>query len=79
MREIIHGVIHGKTIELADDPRVADGEVVEVRIRRRPGREAQIEAILRVAGSMADDPEFDAAMAEVERFRRTASFRDLAE
>ncbi len=36
MGEIVEGVIHGKTIELAVDPGLQDGGVVEVVNRRSP-------------------------------------------
>ncbi len=39
MNLTLHGVIHGKTIELTEDPGIADGERVEVilRAKRLPG------------------------------------------
>jgi hypothetical protein len=33
MSDAIHGIIHGKTIELLDDPGMADGQRVEVLLR----------------------------------------------
>jgi hypothetical protein len=33
MTKTMHGVIHGKTIVLAEDPGIADGEKVEVMVR----------------------------------------------
>lgn len=33
MNKILTGVIHGRTIELAEDPGIADGEKVEVTLR----------------------------------------------
>jgi len=79
MSSTIRGVIRGKTIELTDDPKIADGQRVEVTIRTKLDPAAQLEAILRTAGSMADDPEFAAIMDEVERYRHTAQYRDLVE
>ena len=32
----IHGVIHGRTIELAEDPGIADGQRVQVEVRAVP-------------------------------------------
>ncbi len=73
------GVIRGRIIELADDPGIEDGRGVEVVIRPviEPG--AQLAAILRMAGSMATDPEFAAIMDEVAAQRHSARFRDQAE
>jgi len=72
MSGVVQGVIHGRTIELKADPGIADGVTVEVTIRPLSEPDARVAAILRTAGSMADNPEFDAAMAEVERSRRSA-------
>jgi hypothetical protein len=33
MSTILHGVVHGRTIELASDPGIADGREVEVIVR----------------------------------------------
>lgn len=78
MAEVVQGVIHGKTIELQADPGIADGARVEVTIRPLPEADARVAAILRTAGALADDPEFDAAMREVERSRRSAGYREDA-
>lgn len=75
MPEPIEGVIHGRTIELATDPGLADGQAVRVVVRPLPTPEQQHEAILRTAGSMANDPDFDAAMAQVEKDRKSAHYR----
>jgi hypothetical protein len=78
MSGVVEGVIHGKTIELAADPGIADGQKVEVTIRPVVDRQAKIEAILRTSGSMADDPDFEAVMEQIERERRGDFPRDLA-
>jgi hypothetical protein len=72
-------VIHGKMIELEVDPGLPEGQRVEVVILPVPRQPEPGEGILRTAGSMADEPEFEAIMAEVERERRTASSRASAE
>jgi hypothetical protein len=36
MSDVIHGVIHGKTIVLAENPGIADGQPVEVAVRALP-------------------------------------------
>lgn len=78
MPEVVEGVIHGKTIELTTLPRIADGQRVEVTIRAVADREAQILAISRTSGSMADDPDFEAVMEQIERERRKDFQPDLA-
>lgn len=61
------GIIHGRTIELADDPGLADGDEVTVNVRpakapvsARPG-----DAIRRTAGALADDGDWDEVMSRV--------------
>lgn len=75
----IEGVIHGKRIELATDPGLADGQPVSVIVRPVETADRIREAILRTAGSMANNPEFDAAMAQVENDRRAARYRETRE
>ena len=79
MPEAMEGVIHGKTIELAKDPGLEDGQAVRVIVKPLPTLEQRREAILRTAGSMANDPDFEAAMAQVERDRRSARYRGTRE
>lgn len=76
MSKIIEGIIRGRTIELQGDPGFSEGQAVQVTLRVLPDREARDAAILRLAGSMADDPEFDAAMEQVCLDRQSARFRD---
>ena len=78
MTNTVRGVIHGKTIELVDDPGIEDGRGVEVTIRAVVNEAAQVEAILRTAGSMADDPEFDAIMAKIQQERHSDRPGNLA-
>lgn len=71
MNRTIHGRIHGKTIELDEDPGVAEGQEVHVQMTlvsrslRRPG-----EGFLRTEGALADDPEWDDVMKEVHEARK---------
>jgi hypothetical protein len=72
MTRTVHGKIHGKTIELDEDPGLAEGQVVELTIRtvppptsRQPG-----EGFLRTEGALADDPYWDGIMEEIYRERR---------
>jgi hypothetical protein len=72
MTKMIHGKVHGKTIELDEDLGVAEGQEVELIVRllspkpaRQPG-----EGLLRTEGALADDPEWDAIMEEVYQARK---------
>jgi len=76
--DVIEGVIHGKTIELTTDPGLADGQVVRVIVQPLQTPDQKREAILRTAGSMANNPDFDAAMAQVEGARLSARYREAA-
>jgi hypothetical protein len=83
MTKTIHGKVHGKTIELAEDLGVPDGQEVEIQVRvvpnpsRTPG-----EGILRTAGALANDTEWDAIMEKIHQERkleRRHPFPDLGE
>lgn len=65
----LRGIVEGNTIHLLQDPGL-DGYRVEVEIRPIASREERIEALKRIAGSMADDPEFDAILEEIQRDRK---------
>ena len=70
MSSVIHGVVHGKTIELKESPGVPDGQEVEVVVRAiDPGRPWG-EGILRSAGAATDVLGFDEAFAEIQRDRK---------
>jgi hypothetical protein len=70
MTKTIHGKIHGKTIELDEDPGVAEGQEVEVQVRILQPARKWGEGILRTAGALADDPEWDAIMEQIYQDRR---------
>ncbi len=70
MTKTLHGKIHGRTIELDDDPGVAGGQEVEVQMNVVPPAKKWGEGILRTAGALADDPYWDAIMGEVHKARR---------
>jgi hypothetical protein len=53
----VRGVIHGRTIELAEDPGVADGQQVEISIKTIPIPRPWGEGILRTVAALVDDPE----------------------
>ena len=70
MTKTIHGKIHGKTIELDEDLGVAEGQEVEVQVTIVQPPRKWGEGILRTAGALADDPDWDAIMEEVHQARK---------
>ena len=70
MTKTIHGKIHGKTIELDEDPGVAEGQEVEVQVRIVQPARKWGEGILRTAGALADDPEWDTIMEQISQDRK---------
>ena len=70
MTRTVHGKIHGRTIELAEDLGLADGQDVEVRVEVVPAGKTWGEGILRSAGIMADDPDWDRIMEEIHQARK---------
>jgi hypothetical protein len=76
MTEVLQGVIHGKTIELLTDSGVPDGQIVEITIRTLDAPDPRIAAVLRTAGSMADDSEFDSVMEQARRDRVSGGYRE---
>jgi hypothetical protein len=71
--KILRGVVRGRTIELDEDLRVADGQQVEVQVRTIPttptGRQPG-EGFLRTEGALADDLYWDGIMEEIYQERK---------
>lgn len=70
MIRTIHGVIHGKTIQLDEDLGVAAGQEVEVQVRVVSAATISAagnhgDGLRRCAGALADDPHWDAIMMEI--------------
>ena len=70
MIRTIHGTVHGRTIELDDDPGVAEGQAVEIQLKVMAAAKKPGEGLLRTEGALADDEEWDAIMEEVHQARR---------
>ena len=70
MNKIIEGVVHGRTIELLGDPGVGEGQRVQVVLSVSTSAEPWGDGIRRTAGALADDPNWDAIMAEVHAGRK---------
>jgi hypothetical protein len=70
MTKTINGKIHGKTIELDEDLGVPDGQEVQVQVTIVPTARKWGEGILRTAGALADDPEWDTNMEQIYQDRK---------
>ena len=69
MTKKLHGTVHGRTIELDEDPGVSDGEEVELQIQIATARKWG-EGILRSAGGWVEYPEMDDIMEKIYQERR---------
>lgn len=69
MTKRLHGTVHGRTIELDEDPGVADGQEVELQIQIATARKWG-EGILRSAGGWAEYPEMDDIMEKIYQERK---------
>lgn len=70
MTKTLHGKIHGKTIELDEDLGVAEGQEVEVQVTIVQPTRKWGEGVLRTAGALADDPEWDTIMEQIYQDRK---------
>lgn len=70
MSKTVHGVIHGKTIQLTEDPGMSDGQEVHVVLAPVPPAASWGDGIRRSAGGWADDPEMDAVMERIQEDRK---------
>ena len=67
----LRGKVHGKMIELDEDPGVAEGQEVEVQVRLIPKSSPKSGAgFLRTEGALADDEEWDPIMEEIYQARK---------
>ena len=70
MTKTIHGIVRGKTIEIAEDLSAFEGQQVELHLKpvevgRQPG-----DGFRRTEGALADDPYWDDIMDEIHKARR---------
>jgi hypothetical protein len=81
MVKLIHGVVHGKTIELKDELGLADGQEIEITVRVIPPKDKWGEGILRSAGAMAPHwtEEDDRILEEIYQDRKRPSRRGIPE
>jgi len=83
MTRTVHGVIHGKTIELDEDLGVAAGQAVEVQVKvvSPAPTERWGEGIARCAGALADEwtEEDDRIFEQIYHDRKRESRREIPE
>ena len=79
MTKTFHGKVYGQSIQIDEDLDIADGEEVEVIVRRTKASPAWGEGIRRSAGAAANIPEFDDVFARIEQERKAARFREPGE
>jgi hypothetical protein len=70
MTRTLQGVIHGATIQLAEDLGLSEGQRVEVIVKTVDSAHRQSgEGFLRTEGALADDPDWDGIMEEIDQSR----------
>jgi hypothetical protein len=62
----VQGIIHGKTIELDQDPGIVEGQRVDVKVLLSERIQSWGEGILRSAGIAAGLPGFEEAFEQVQ-------------
>jgi hypothetical protein len=75
MSHVMQGIVHGKTIELAEEIGVGDGEQVEVSVRVVSKRRSWGEGLQRCAGALAREwtEEDDRILEEIHQERKRDS------
>jgi hypothetical protein len=73
------GVIHGRTVELDQDPGIAEGQRVDVMMRVASPPRPWGAGILRSAGIAAEVPGFEEAFEQVQQDRESATMRNIEE
>jgi len=81
MVKTVHGIVHGKTIELDEDLGVAEGQEVEVRVKIIPATRQWGEGLQRCAGALVHEwtDEDDRILEEIHEDRRRDTRKELAE
>jgi hypothetical protein len=81
MVKVIHGKVHGKTIELDEDLGLAEGQEVEVQVQAVPATRTWGEGLRRSAGALANDwtEEDDRIWEEIYQDRKRDRRREIPE
>ena len=77
----MNGIIHGKTVELSDDPGMEDGQEVEVMVRLAKENGNWGDGLRRCAGALADSwtEEDDRILDQIYKERQTDSRPEIEE
>lgn len=75
----LRGVIHGKTIELSNDPGLQEGQEVEITLHPMTKAESWGAGLQRCAGALADSwhPEDDSILEQIQDSRKRSAGRDF--
>jgi hypothetical protein len=75
MIKTVHGIVHGRTIEIDEDLGVAEGQQVEITVKTVPNPKQWGEGLRRSAGALANEwtEEDDRILAEIHRERKRDS------
>lgn len=80
MIKSLHGVVHGRTIELTEAPGFAEGQQVELIVRvAAPAQRLPGAGLAATEGALALDTEWDAIMKDVRRERKVERRRSSGE
>lgn len=81
MTKVIHGRVRGKTIELTEDPGLAEGQEVEVSVRTVSTPQRWGDGLRRCAGALANEwtDEDDRILAEIHQDRKRDTRREIPE
>ena len=81
MTKTVHGIVHGKTIELDEDLGVAEGQPVEVRVEVVQTKRQWGDGLRRCAGAFADEwtAEDDRIMQQIYQDRKRETRREIPE
>jgi hypothetical protein len=84
MKTAMKGIVHGKTIELQEEPGLPDGQEVSVTVEplspvQSPNSPAALESLRRAAGAWTDDPEELDRYLEWNRQQRKGSRPEIPE
>jgi hypothetical protein len=81
MSKLVHGKIHGRTIEISEDLGLAEGQQVEIHVKAvHPGQQWG-DGLLRCAGAMTNEwtAEDDRILAEIYADRKLDARREISE
>ena len=81
MGRTLHGIVHGKMIELTEDLGLAEGEEVEVSVQTVPTKRIWGEGLRRCAGALANEwtEEDDRILQEIYLDRKRDTRREIPE